>query len=61
MNELKEIREKALVGVRDIAKDNKDRIKEAYEWVMRLYRVARLEGLLTEYSYSDGRTYRSRI
>lgn len=46
MNELKEIREKALVGVRDIAKDNKDRIKEAYEWVMRLYRVARSEGLL---------------
>ena len=46
MDELKEIREKALVGVRDIAKDNKDRIKEAYEWVMRLYRVARSEGLL---------------
>lgn len=46
MNELKEIREKSLVGVRDIAKDNKDRIKEAYEWVMRLYRVVRSEGLL---------------
>lgn len=46
MNELKEIREKALVGVRDIAKDNKDRIREAYEWVMRLYRIARSEGLL---------------
>lgn len=46
MNELKEIREKALVGLRDIAKDNKDRIREAYEWVMRLYRIARSEGLL---------------
>lgn len=46
MNELKEIREKVLVGVRDIAKDNKDRIREAYEWVMRLYRIARSEGLL---------------
>lgn len=46
MNELKEIREKALVGVRDIVKDNKDRISEAYEWVMRLYRIARSEGLL---------------
>lgn len=46
MNELKEIREKALVGVRDIAKDNIDKIKEAYEWVMRLYRIARSEGLL---------------
>lgn len=46
MNELKEIREKALVGVRDIAKDNKDKIREAYEWVMRLYRIARSEGLL---------------
>lgn len=46
MNELKEIRERALVNVRDIAKDNKDRISEAYEWVMRLYRIARSEGLL---------------
>ena len=44
MNELKEIREKALVGVRDVAKDNKDKIREAYEWVMRLYRIARSEG-----------------
>lgn len=46
MNELKEIREKALSGVRDIAKDNKDKIREAYEWVMRLQRIARSEGLL---------------
>ncbi len=46
MNELKEIRKKSLVGVRDIAKDNKDRIKEAYELVMRLCRVSNLEGLL---------------
>lgn len=46
MYELKEIREKALVGVREVAKDNKDKIREAYEWVMRLYRIARSEGLL---------------
>lgn len=46
MSELKEIRQKALVDVRDIAKANKDRISEAYEWVMRLYRIAHLEGLL---------------
>lgn len=46
MNELKEIREKALVSVRDVAKDNKDKIREAYEWVMRLDRIARSEGLL---------------
>ena len=46
MNELKEIREKALVGVRDIAKDNKEKIREAYDWVMRLQRIARSEGLL---------------
>lgn len=46
MNELKEIRAKALVGVRDIARDNKDKIEEAYEWIMRLYRIAQQEGLL---------------
>ncbi len=46
MNELKEIREKALVGVREVAKDSKDKIREAYEWVMRLQRIARSEGLL---------------
>lgn len=46
MNELKEIREKALSGVRDIARDNKDKIREAYEWVMRLQSIARSEGLL---------------
>lgn len=46
MNELKAIREKALVSVRDIAKDNIDKIKEAYEWVRRLYCIARSEGLL---------------
>lgn len=46
MNELKEIREKALVSVREVAKDSKDKIREAYEWVMRLQRVACSEGLL---------------
>lgn len=46
MNELKEIREKALSGVRDIVRENKDRIREAYEWMMRLEHTARSEGLL---------------
>lgn len=46
MNELKEIRRKALVGVQDIAKDNEERIKEAYDLLMRLCRISHLEGLL---------------
>ena len=46
MCELKEIRDIALVGVQDLVKDKKDRIKEAYELVMRLCRISYLEGLL---------------
>lgn len=46
MSELKEIRERALVSVRDIVAENKDKIQKAYELVMRLEYKARYEGLL---------------
>lgn len=46
MNELKEIRERALVDVRKIVKENIDRFLEAYGWLMRLEHKARFEGLL---------------
>ena len=46
MNELKEIREKALVNVKEIVRKNKEEIVEAYEWVMRLLYKAQKEGLL---------------
>ncbi len=46
MNELKEIRERAFVGIRDIVKENKEKIRQAYEWVMRLGYKACFEGLL---------------
>ncbi len=46
MSELKEIRERVLVDVRNIVGENTDRIREAYELVMRLSYQARSEGLL---------------
>ncbi|MBQ5851744.1 MAG: hypothetical protein IIW54_13170 [Lachnospiraceae bacterium] len=46
MSELKEIREKALVNVKEAVEQNKKEIDEAYEWVMRLEYKARKEGLL---------------
>lgn len=54
MNELKEIRERALVDVRNIVRENSDRIREAYEVVMRLSYQARSEGLLAM-EYEAGR------
>ena len=54
MNELKEIRERALVDVRNIVRENTDRIREAYEVVMRLSYQARSEGLLAM-EYEAGR------
>ena len=54
MNELKEIRERALVDVRNIVQKNSDRIREAYELVMRLSYQARSEGLLA-IEYEVGR------
>ena len=46
MSELKEIREKAFVNVREVIAQNKEKIEEAYECVMRLEYKARKEGLL---------------
>ena len=46
MDELKEIRERALVGVRKTVKENIDSFLEAYEWLMRFEHKARFEGVL---------------
>lgn len=46
MSELREIREKALVNVKEVVGQNKEKINEAYEWVMRLLYKAQKEGLL---------------
>ena len=46
MNKLKEIREKALVNVKEVVEQNEQKIKEAYEWIMRFAYKARKEGLL---------------
>lgn len=46
MSELKEVREKALVNVKEVVEQNEEKIKEAYEWVMRLLYKAQKEGLL---------------
>ena len=56
MNELKEIRERALAGndIRKIVKENINKISEAYELVMRFSYQARSEGLLAM-EYEAGR------
>ena len=54
MSELKEIRDRALVDVRTIVQANTDRIREAYEIIMRLSYQARSEGLLAM-EYEAGR------
>ena len=46
MSELREIREKALVNLKEVVGQNKEKIEEAYEWVMRLLYKAQKEGLL---------------
>ncbi len=48
MSELKEIRERAVADadIRTIVKENPDRIREAYELIMRLSQKARSEGVL---------------
>lgn len=46
MSELREIREKVLVNVKEVVEQNKEKINEAYEWVMRLLYKAQKEGLL---------------
>ena len=46
MHQLKKIREKALVNVKEIVEHNEEKIKESYECVMRLLYKAQKEGLL---------------
>lgn len=46
MSELKEIREKILVNIKEVAEANKEKIEEAYKRVMKLEHIARREGLL---------------
>lgn len=46
MHQLKEIREKALVNVKEVVEHNEEKVKEAYEYVMRLLYKAQKEGLL---------------
>lgn len=46
MSELKEIREKILVNIREVVGANKEKIEDAYKRVMKLEHIARREGLL---------------
>lgn len=46
MNELKEIRNRALADVRTVVVNNLDDIKNTYRWAMRLISVTRKDGLL---------------
>ena len=46
MSELKEIREKVLVNIKEVAGQHKEKIEDAYKRVMKLECIARREGLL---------------
>ena len=46
MSELKEIRERILVNIKEVAGANKEKIEDAYKRVMKLEHIARREGLL---------------
>lgn len=46
MSELKEIRAIILVDIKEVAKQNKEKIMDAYKRVIKLERIARREGLL---------------
>ena len=46
MSELKEIREKILVNIIEVAGENKEKIEDTYKRVMKLEHIARREGLL---------------
>lgn len=46
MSELREIREKILVNIKEVGKQNKEKIIDAYYRVMKLEYIARREGLL---------------
>lgn len=53
MSELKEIREKAFINGYDVIGKNKEKIKEAYDWIMKLARIAHRKGLFAlEYEAS---------
>ena len=45
MGELKEIREKILVNIREVAGANKEKIEDAYKRVMKLERIALKQSL----------------
>ena len=46
MSELKEIREIILVNIKEVVRENKEKVEEAYKRVMRLAHLAHREGLL---------------
>lgn len=46
MSELKEIREKILVNIKEVVEQNKEKVEDVYERVMKLEYIARREGLL---------------
>ena len=46
MSELKEIREKILVNIKEVVRENKEKVEDTYKRVMRLAHLARREGLL---------------
>ena len=46
MSELKEIREKILVNIKEVVEQNKEKIEDAYKRIMKLEHIARREGLL---------------
>lgn len=53
MSELKEIREKAFINGYDVIGKNKEKIKEAYDWIMKLAHIAHRKGLFAlEYEAS---------
>ncbi len=46
MSELKEIREIVLVDIKEVVRQNKEKVEDAYKRVMRLAHLAHREGLL---------------
>lgn len=46
MSELKEIRERILVNLKEVVGQNKEKVEDAYKRVMKLEHIARREGLL---------------
>ena len=46
MSELKEIREKILVNIKEVVEQNREKVEDAYKQVMKLEYIARREGLL---------------